>query len=101
MKAVTDPPYGVPRTMTCLCDSKTLTSRPEGAMTLSCGWAGTEKQIPSPVDVSGDWMPHTLNEPTSLRCPDMAILRDNDYGGQCQRRPNLSLLLVHMSDRGQ
>lgn len=101
MKAVPNSQYGFPNTMTCLCDSETLTSRREGAVTLSCGWAGTQNQVPSSADVSWERMPHTLNEPLSLSCLDMAILRDNDCGGQGQRRPNLSLLLVHVSHRAQ
>ena len=101
MKAVTNSQYGFPNTMTCLCDTETLMSRREGAVTLSWGWAGTENQIPSPADISGEQVPHTLNEPMSLSCREMAILRENDYGRQCQRRPNLCLLLVHISVRGQ
>ena len=88
MKAVTNSQYRFLSTVTCQCDTETLMSRREGALTLSWGWAGTQNQVPSPVDVSGERMPHTLNE----RCPDMAILRDNDCGGQGQSRPNLSLL---------
>ena len=53
MKAVTDSKYGFLRTVTCLCVCETLSTRREGAMTLSCGWAGTQNQVPSPADVSG------------------------------------------------
>jgi len=71
------------------------------AVTLDCGSLAQRTKSVSLADASGEQSPHTVNEPLSLSCPEMAVLRENDDQGQCQRRTHLSPLAFHIFDSGQ
>ena len=48
MKAIANSHYGFLKAMTCLYNRETLMSTGDGAVTLSCDWAGTENQMRFP-----------------------------------------------------